>query len=33
VFGGYKESGWDCEMGLTSLENYLETKSVVMQLA
>jgi phenylacetaldehyde dehydrogenase len=32
-FGGYKESGWGREMGHNALENYLETKSVVIQLA
>jgi phenylacetaldehyde dehydrogenase len=32
-FGGYKESGWGREMGHNALENYLETKSVVAQLA
>jgi len=32
-FGGYKESGWGLEMGHNALENYLETKSVVIQLA
>jgi phenylacetaldehyde dehydrogenase len=32
-FGGYKESGWGREMGPNALENYLETKSVVTQLA
>ena len=32
-FGGYKESGWDREMGHNALDNYLETKSVVTQLA
>jgi phenylacetaldehyde dehydrogenase len=32
-FGGYKESGWGREMGHNALENYLETKSVVTQLA
>jgi phenylacetaldehyde dehydrogenase len=31
--GGYKESGWDPEMGHNALESYLETKSVVTQLA
>ena len=32
-FGGYKESGSGREMGRNALENYLETKSVVTQLA
>ena len=32
-FGGYKESGWGREMGHNALDNYLETKSVVTQLA
>jgi phenylacetaldehyde dehydrogenase len=32
-FGGYKESGWGREMGHQALDNYLETKSVVAQLA
>jgi acyl-CoA reductase-like NAD-dependent aldehyde dehydrogenase len=32
-FGGYKESGWGREMGHNALANYLETKSVVTQLA
>jgi phenylacetaldehyde dehydrogenase len=32
-FGGYMESGWGREMGHNALENYLETKSVVTQLA
>ena len=32
-FGGYKESGWGREMGHNALENYLENKSVVTQLA
>jgi phenylacetaldehyde dehydrogenase len=31
-FGGYKESGWSCEMGHQVLNNYLETKSVVTAL-
>ena len=31
-FGGYKESGWGREMGAEALENYTETKSVVVQL-
>lgn len=31
-FGGYKQSGWGREMGPQVLENYLETKSVVMSL-
>src|SRR5450631_605508 len=32
-FGGYMESGWGREMGHNALDNYLETKSVVAQLA
>ncbi len=31
-FGGYKESGWGREMGSQVLDNYLETKSVVVAL-
>ena len=31
-FGGYKQSGWGREMGFAALENYLETKSVVVNL-
>jgi phenylacetaldehyde dehydrogenase len=31
-FGGYKESGWGREMGHEVLENYLEIKSVCVQL-
>lgn len=31
-FGGYKQSGWGREMGHDVLENYLETKSVVVAL-
>src|SRR4029077_18222766 len=31
-FGGYKESGWGREMGREVLENYLETKSIVVGL-
>jgi phenylacetaldehyde dehydrogenase len=31
-FGGYKESGWGREMGAEALENYTETKAVVIQL-
>jgi phenylacetaldehyde dehydrogenase len=31
-FGGYKESGWGREMGKEALNNYLETKSVCVQL-
>jgi phenylacetaldehyde dehydrogenase len=31
-FGGYKESGWGREMGHQVLENYLETKTVVVGL-
>ena len=31
-FGGYKESGWGREMGSQVLENYMETKSVVVAL-
>ena len=29
-FGGYKQSGWGREMGYAAVENYLETKSVVV---
>ncbi|WP_051791189.1 aldehyde dehydrogenase family protein [Amycolatopsis jejuensis] len=32
-FGGFKESGWGREMGRAVLDNYLETKSVVIRLA
>ena len=32
-FGGYKESGWGRKMGRNALDNYLQTKSVVTQLA
>ena len=32
-FADYKESGWGREMGHNAQENYLETKSVVTQLA
>jgi phenylacetaldehyde dehydrogenase len=32
-FGSYKESGWGREMGHNAVANYLETKSVVTQLA
>jgi phenylacetaldehyde dehydrogenase len=31
-FGGYKESGWGREMGHEVLNNYLETKSVIVGL-
>lgn len=31
-FGGYKQSGWGREMGHASLENYLQTKSVCVNL-
>ena len=31
-FGGYKQSGWGREMGHAALENYLQTKSVVINL-
>ncbi|MDA8745956.1 aldehyde dehydrogenase family protein [Rubripirellula amarantea] len=31
-FGGYKQSGWGREMGHAALENYLQTKSVVIKL-
>jgi len=31
-FGGYKQSGWGREMGKEVLNNYLETKSVCVQL-
>jgi phenylacetaldehyde dehydrogenase len=31
--GGYRQSGWGRESGPEALENYLETKSVVAQLA
>ncbi|MBI2424877.1 MAG: aldehyde dehydrogenase family protein [Candidatus Hydrogenedentes bacterium] len=31
-FGGYKQSGWGREMGFQALNNYLETKSVCVQL-
>ncbi|QDQ41745.1 aldehyde dehydrogenase (acceptor) [Methylacidiphilum kamchatkense Kam1] len=31
-FGGYKQSGWGREMGHAVLENYLETKSVCIQI-
>ncbi len=31
-FGGYKESGWGREMGHEVLENYLETKTVIIGL-
>jgi len=29
-FGGYKESGWGREMGHEVLNNYMETKSIVV---
>jgi phenylacetaldehyde dehydrogenase len=32
-FGGYKQSGWGREMGHEVLKNYLETKSVCVNLA
>lgn len=31
-FGGYKESGWGREMGKEALNNYLEPKTICMQL-
>ncbi|WP_339744312.1 aldehyde dehydrogenase family protein [uncultured Rubinisphaera sp.] len=31
-FGGYKQSGWGREMGHAALENYLQTKSVCIQI-
>ena len=31
-FGGYKQSGWGREMGHAALENYLQTKSVCVNL-
>ncbi|WP_176590553.1 MULTISPECIES: aldehyde dehydrogenase family protein [Sphingobium] len=31
-FGGYKESGWGRELGDEALDNFLETKSVFVQL-
>ena len=31
-FGGYKQSGWGREMGREVLENYTETKSVVIKV-
>jgi len=31
-FGGYKQSGWGREMGHEALENYLETKSVCIDI-
>ncbi|WP_217920431.1 aldehyde dehydrogenase family protein [Actinomadura sp. BRA 177] len=31
-FGGYKQSGWGREKGDEVLEQYLETKSVVVAL-
>jgi phenylacetaldehyde dehydrogenase len=31
-FGGFKQSGWGREMGEEVLSNYLETKSVIVQL-
>jgi phenylacetaldehyde dehydrogenase len=31
-FGGYKQSGWGREMGHAALENYLQTKSVCINL-
>src|SRR4029453_1451990 len=32
-FGGYKESGWGRESGREALDNYLQTKSVVVSIA
>lgn len=32
-FGGHKESGWGREMGHAALENYLETKTVIIDLS
>ncbi len=32
-FGGYKQSGWGREMGHAALENYLQTKSVCINLS
>lgn len=31
-FGGYKESGHGRELGFEAMENYLETKTVMMPL-
>ena len=31
-FGGYKQSGWGCELGQHALDHYTETKSVVLAL-
>ena len=31
-FGGYKESGWGREMGFQAIENYLQTKSVCVNI-
>ena len=31
-FGGYKQSGWGREMGHEVLDNYTETKAVVVAL-
>ena len=32
-FGGYKESGWGRESGQEAIDNYLQTKSVVVSIA
>lgn len=32
-FGGYKQSGYVCDMGHANLESYLETKSIWTNLA
>jgi phenylacetaldehyde dehydrogenase len=32
-FGGYKESGWGKESGQEAIDNYLQTKSVVVSIA
>ena len=31
-FGGFKQSGWGCEMGKEVMEHYTETKSVAINL-
>ncbi len=31
-FGGYKPSGWGCELGKSALDLYTETKSVCMRI-
>ena len=31
-FGGYKESGWGRESGQEAIDNYLQTKSVVVSI-